>query len=177
MFSLSRPLQFLFLLVGLSLAIGCVPVMHKRVMVMDFENATGDLQYDKLSKAIPEFIMTHMSSYPGIIFIEHQEVNLFIDENGWQQDGSLKGLRGWQALGRQLDVDYLVVGSVSKLGENFIIVSRLFSVPGGHVVPGTAVRQSCRSEEELFLRAKFIADTLRGQITGRQQQVAGGGLL
>jgi TolB-like protein len=175
MFSRSRLLNFLLLLSCLSLFSGCVLPTHKRLMVMDFANATGEMQLDKLSKAIPEYIITHMSSYPGIIFVEHQEVNLYIDEQGWQQDSALKGLKGWQALGRRLDVDYLVVGSVSKLGEdNFTIAARLYSVQLGQNMPGSAFSRSCRSEEDLFLLSKVIADSLRDHLQRRQPQTIGG---
>ena len=56
---------------------------------------------------------------------------------------------------------------MTRIDDEFVIESRLFSVMRGHVVPGTAFRETCASESDILGEVKTIAERLRFQIEAR----------
>ncbi|MBN1517688.1 hypothetical protein JXA32_14085 [Candidatus Sumerlaeota bacterium] len=161
-------LRLLMLLVFPAISAGCY-ANYKRVLVMNFESATGANDADKLSIAVPEYIMTFMSGERGIVLLERQDINRFLEpvEGVELPKDSRLMQRRWKALGAWAGADYLIVGSVSKLDDNYTIVARLFSVEKGVVVPGSAVRESCRSEEEIFYQSQKVARAMTAHIHRR----------
>ena len=156
-------LKFLVSVLVLPLLFGCM-TPYKRVLIMNFDNATGDPSCEKLEVAVPEYLTTYMSHYEGMIFLERQAVNQYMLDHGLKNDALFRNPNNWKLLGQQQGADYLIAGSISRLGENFIIVARLFSVDKGVVVPGSSVNQYCREEEDIYLKIQIIAEFLRRQI-------------
>ena len=126
------------------LALGCVRAPERQVCVMDFQVISADDEFDHLAEAIPEFLTAELTRTSRMRLRDPQDLARYLTglERGW----SMWDHPRLKRIGEALGTDYLVLGSVTRLGENFVIESRLFSVPKGHVVPGTAFRETCASE-------------------------------
>ena len=152
--------------------LGCV-YQPRSVCVLDFQIITADSEYTHLSRAIPEFLTTELANTPNLRVREPQDVDRLLSTT--RQRWTLRDHSRLRGLGRALHTDYLLLGSVTRLGENFVIESRLYSVARGHVVPGTAVRETCRSEQDILVQVRSIAEQLRYQIVARSLRPQLGG--
>lgn len=141
----------------------------RSVCVLDYRIISGEPEYSHLARAIPEFITTELANTPNVRVREPQDVDRYLSEHRW----SIWDHTRLQGLGRALHADYFILGSVTKLGGNFVIESRLYSVRQGHVVPGTAVRETCRSEQDILVEVRSIAEQMRYQIVARTPQTQG----
>lgn len=135
------------------------------VGIMNFENATGSPKYTFLSSAIPEYLTAGLTNRPNINLRERQSIARYLEEvDAMPADSDSKRMALWQQLGRKIEADYLVAGSISRLDRNFVIIARLFSVYEGEIVPGSAITQTCIQESEIYDRSKKISDYLARQI-------------
>ena len=64
-------------------------------------------------------------------------------------DRVLKRDRPLQRLGKRLDADYLVIGSITQAQNVYIVSTRLLSVATGEIVPGSSKTRTCRRTEDL----------------------------
>ncbi len=174
---MKRLVFFLLILSALALS-GCVQT-SKRVAVVDFDNLTGADNYQFLRGAMGEYLTSYLTNSGIIMLRERQDIAVClaeIDGSTWDRE-RYDRLR---TLGKKLKVEYIVLGSVSRLEGNFVVSARLFSVKKGEVIPGTSVTQSCRQEYELYDRAQLLGGYLfqqlktRGVIETPGAPVAGG---
>lgn len=157
------------LALGATALAGCATSPRTTVCVLDYEIISADQEYSYLAKAIPEFLTTELSSTPQLRVQDPQDVERYLTRRWtWQDTTRLR------RLGRALGTDYFILGSVTRLGDSFVIESRLFSVDRGHVVPGTAFRETCRAEEDILVQVRSISDRLRYQIVARAEARAPG---
>jgi TolB-like protein len=161
----SRATAFVMLalaLIPLLLQCACTFVPY-RVMVMDFDyySKAPDDQY--LATAIPEFLIGTLGNEHICRLLERQDMRTYFTT--FKEERTKEGR--WNKLkrfGEAIGADYLVLGSVSRLDENYILEARLFSVRDGAVVPGTAVWQSGSSAREIFDKSRYIAKFLAYQL-------------
>lgn len=168
MFRLSHLLSLCLIL---AFASGC-QLVPRRVLVMDFEVATGDHGLDHLSKAVPEYFVTVMANSPYIYILERQDIQHYLDEIDRENRGARNFTR-WQQLGARLAADYIVVGSVSRLGGpevggyRYIVTCRLFSVEKGQIVPGSAFSQECSSDVMIVEAVRYLGYQMIEQVSNR----------
>jgi TolB-like protein/Tfp pilus assembly protein PilF/predicted Ser/Thr protein kinase len=130
------------------------------VAVLPFENATGDPANEYLSDGISESLINKLSSLPGLRVISRTSAFSF------------KGKKlGPAEIGRALGVDALLVGSLAQRGASLAITAELVSVRDDRQLWGEKYNRSAddvlKVEGEI---AATIARTLRGQLSGEQQQ-------
>lgn len=153
-----RRLAVVFLPLCLLLFAGCV-ARPCSVYVMNFEVIAKEPEYQYLGKVVSELLTHELANTPEFSVLDPQE------RSGLQRkDWPLK------KIGRVLRADYLIMGSITHLDETFVLEGRLFSVDRGHVVPGTTVKQICRTEEEIPYNVARLAEQLRYQIQARSWQ-------
>ena len=139
--------------------LGCV-TYKKRVVVMDFVNATNMRSYNIIAKeAIPEMLITDLTNWNSLRLLERQDIARYLYEVD-NNPNNPKNLTRWQQLGQKMQADYFIAGSIAKLGEIFFINIRIFNVRTGKLVPGSGLRRQCVKDEELPKILKDIADKL-----------------
>ena len=146
------------------LTMGCVHQV-RTVCVLDYQIIAAEPDIGHLARAIPEFLTNELTNTPRMRVQDPQDVDRFMSD--LEQRWTLRNHSRLQGLGRSLGTDYFILGSVTRLGENFVIESRLFSVQRGHVVPGTAFRETCLDEQDILVQVRSIAEQLRYQILAR----------
>lgn len=167
---LSRSLIVLLAAIQLA-AVGCARYEGpRRVAVIDFENTVADPQLTHLSQTMAEYLTASLVNDSRIVVVERREVTAA------EGKGSLVAfLMGnpskLKRLGKRIGADYIVVGSVSRLEENFVLTARLFSVATGTVVPGTSASKSCRREEDLYPLVESLSRFIAYQAGSYEQRV------
>jgi len=161
-----KRLLFFLLMFSVLVLGGCAQMSTKRVAVMDFDNLTGTDNYQFLKGAMGEYLTSYLTNSGIIMLRERQDIGVYlaeVDGSTWDKE-RYDRLR---TLGKKLKVEYIVLGSVSRLEGNFVVSARLFSVKTGEVIPGTSVTQSCRQEYELYDRAQLLGGYLFQQLKAR----------
>ena len=130
------------------------------VAVLPFENATGDPGNEYLSDGISESLINKLSSLPGLRVISRRSAFAF------------KGKTlGPAEIGRALGVDALLLGSLAQRGASLAITAELVSVRDDRQLWGEKYSRSAddvlKVEGEI---AATIARTLRGQLSGEEEQ-------
>lgn len=154
------------LVAALGLALGACASdqgRRRRVAVLDFENTLSESRYQGFAKAMATMLHDQLANEPDVSTVERHEVEKAQERRSLRDlvsanPGSLR------SIGKKLKADYLVVGSISRLQENFIINARLFSVATGEIVPGTSRTRSCRRESDLYPLIQSLAHFMGYQV-------------
>lgn len=156
----------LALAVALPLA-GCqMDPRPRRVAVMEFEIAIPGEDNEHHAKTVPELLTASLSNDNRIGVVERYDVQRGITAIDPGRDP-----QKLQKLGRQLNADYLVEGSLSKLEDNFILNARLFSVATGETVPGTSYFKSFQREEDLYPSIQSVSRFMAYQVANYDKRV------
>lgn len=163
-----KTLSLLLLALALLLGSGCAGTFRAthRVAVVDFENLTGDPNYRYLQGALGEYLTTYLANSGAIMMRDRQDIQRKLIEIDSTESEAAR-LARWRILGRRIDVQYLVGGSVSRLEGNFVLNARLFNVSLGEVVPGSAFTETCKYEYEIYDRMQRVGAYLANQLKMR----------
>lgn len=138
----------------------------RRVAVMEFEIAIPGGDKEHHAKTVPELLTASLSNDGRLGVVERQEVQQGIEAIAPGTDP-----QKLQKLGRQLNADYLIEGSLSQLDENYILNARLFSVATGETVPGTSFFKSFKSEKDLYPSIQSAASFMAYQVANYDRRV------
>lgn len=141
-------LTLLLSLATMWLVTGCQGVKFgedRRVLVMDFQSS--ELALDKYSKSLPELFTASLANYPRVGVLERQDV----------QSSDLRYRYQWRRVGREVGAHYLLIGSINKLDENYIINARLYSIGAGQIVKGSSTTRACTREEDIYPAVQAIS--------------------
>jgi adenylate cyclase len=93
------------------------------IAVLPFDNLGGDPEQDYFSDGMTEDLITDLSQVSGLLVLARNTVFTYKDK-----------AVNVQTVGRQLDVDFVLEGSVRRAGDRVRINAQLISVEtGGHV--------------------------------------------
>jgi len=150
---------FLILISIIILLLGCA-TYKKRVVIMDFVNATNLPEYNVIAReTVPEMLITDLTNWNSLRLLERQDIARYLNEIDNNMNNP-NNLTRWQQLGKRMQADYFIAGSVAKLGNTFFVNIRIFNVETGKLVPGSGLRRKCTEEDQLPDVLKDIADKL-----------------
>jgi TolB-like protein len=136
-------------------ALGCARArgdsVDRRVLVMDFQNMIQEEQSSRLGATLADLLTDDLSKHPRIAVVERQNMPALNDLN-------------WREAGRRADVDYVVVGSLSKLDDNYIVSIRLLSMVTGEVVKNSSVERACNRKEDLYPLVVAMSNVMAGNL-------------
>jgi TolB-like protein len=135
-------------------ALGCARAKgggDRRVIVMDFQNMIQEEQSSRLGVTLADLLTDNLSKHPRIAVVDRQNMP------------SLNGL-GWREAGRRADVDYVIVGSLSKLEANYIVSIRLLSMVTGEVVKNSSIERACNHKEDLYPLVMAMGNVMAGNL-------------
>lgn len=148
-------------------AFGCqMDPRPRRVAVMEFEIAIPGDNNQHHSRTVPELLTASLSNDKRIGVVERYDV-----QQGLAAVDPGRDPQKLQRLGRQLNADYLVEGSLSKLEDNYILNARLFSVATGETVPGTSYFKSFQREEDLYPSIQSVSRFMAYQVANYDKRV------
>ncbi len=108
-------------------------VQKKTVAVVDFNNDTGQKQYDNLKRGISESLMTKLAARPELILVERNQLEKAIKELGFSQSVYASSTQA-KEIGKMTGASYLVTGDVVKAGDRFEINVRMLEVETARVL-------------------------------------------
>ncbi|HUV21362.1 MAG TPA: tetratricopeptide repeat protein [Gammaproteobacteria bacterium] len=133
-----------------------------RIAVLPFDNLSGDPGQEYFSDGISESIILHLNLFPGLIVKSRNSSFAFKQQ-----------ITGLGEISRELDVDYIVEGSLRKSADQIRITAQLIEAASGNQVWGkrydAPLADLFSLEEEL---SRSIAATVTGQIDADLQRIA-----
>jgi TolB-like protein len=105
------------------------------VAVLDFESIGAE---EYLGKAVSEIMRTALVSNPNYRVVERAQISKALSEQKFQKSGLIDD-RSAVEIGKVLGADFIIVGSVVKIGHAYTINSRLIDVKTAEVKLGKNV--------------------------------------
>lgn len=138
---------------------------RQRIAVMDF-NANNVSKY--ISKAVSEMIGTEMAKKGDLQIIERAQMGQIMEEQGLQMTGCTDSTCAVQ-VGKLLSARKILIGTVSKLGNTFSIVSRVVDVEHGSV--DFAESERCAKEDDIEQAARILAVKMVNRIANKNYSI------
>ena len=157
--------------VSLVFFIICLTFTHAqstKVAILDFENTSGKTEYDALSKAISNMLITDLANniHPKKVeFFERSQLNKLLDEQKLQKSKNFDAKTAVD-FGKLSGVNYVFVGSVFVMDKTCNFSSKLVDVQTSKIILSKDV--SGNIEDFLKLKtqlAEAIASQLNNPIT------------
>ncbi|MCX6574542.1 MAG: protein kinase [Candidatus Aminicenantes bacterium] len=139
------------LVVLIATAIFLLPVLKKTgagkaaakipgsVVVVAFENQTGDPKYDPMRKVIPSLLITNLENTGLFQVSTWERMRDVLSQMGQKGVDMVDGDSGF-AFCRREGVAFIVVGSFSKLGDTFVTEFKLLDTDSRKIVKTAAAR-------------------------------------
>jgi len=123
------------------------------ILVLPFSNLSGDPEQEYFSSGISDSIIVSLSSFSGLQVKSRHTSVAFRD--------SAKSI---EEIGDELGIQYIVEGSIRKLGENVRITVQLGDTANGNQVWGKRYDSPL---ENLFELEEELVQTIAGTVSGR----------
>ncbi|NNM35396.1 MAG: hypothetical protein HKO53_20140 [Gemmatimonadetes bacterium] len=114
---------------------------------------------DELAIAVGELVGTQLANNPTISLAERSRVEEVIDELGLQQDGFTDPANAAQ-LGRLLNAEKVIFGTVSRFGTTIEINARVVETETGRIEGARGLECRTCAEEDLPGAARFLSRLL-----------------
>ncbi len=108
------------------------------VMVLYFDNNTGDAGYDGLSKGLGDMMVTDLTAVESIDVVERAKLDALLAEMKLQRSRYFDR-RTAQKLGRGIGAQYAVTGAFTSLAPAMRIDARVIRIKTGKVVTAASV--------------------------------------
>ena len=132
------------------------------IAVLPFDNLSGDPQQEYFSDGITESIILNLALFPGLQVKSRNSSFAFKQQ-----------LKGLAEISHELDVDYVVEGSIRKAKDRVRITAQLIDAASGNQVWGKRYEAELDDlfelEEDL---SREIAATVTGRIKSELQRIA-----
>jgi adenylate cyclase len=145
-------------LARLPIAAGAAPSSKPSIAVLPFTSMSGDVEQQYFGDGITEDIITELARFRSLHVLAR---NTSFRYRGQDVDV--------QRVGRELGVQYIVEGSVRRLGERIRITAQLIDTATGHHVWADRFD---RNQEELFAVQDQVVKTIAATLVGRMQAAA-----
>lgn len=103
------------------------------VAVLPLEQGAGGQAYDGLGKALAGMLVTDLAQAPGITLVERARLDALLAEIALTKTGFIDTASA-QKLGHGLGAEFVVTGSYSVVGGQFLMDAHLVGVESGAVV-------------------------------------------
>jgi len=138
------------------------PERLHNIAVLPFDNLSGDPEQEYFSDGITESIIINLSLFPGLLVKSRNSSFAFKEQ-----------IKSLGEISKELNVDYVVEGSIRKANDRIRITVQLIDAQSGNQIWGKRYDSDLSNlfdlEEEL---SRTIAATVTGQIESDLQRIA-----
>jgi TolB-like protein len=106
---------------------------EKIIAITEFNSIGKEAEELKIGETVPEFLNHVFRRVLNFTVVERRNIKKVLDEMALEQSG-LTTTESVADFGRMLGAEYMVVGSVGRMGDIFHIVSRLIENASGQVI-------------------------------------------
>ena len=100
--------------------------------VLPLDKASASEEYAGLGKALAGMLVTDLSAVPGIKLVERERLQALLDELELNS-GDFVDPKSAQKLGKGVGARFVLAGSFSVVGEQFVLDARVVSVESGEI--------------------------------------------
>ncbi|MBL4658548.1 MAG: hypothetical protein JKX73_11140, partial [Flavobacteriales bacterium] len=143
-----------FSLITLLVIVTAFPaIADKTIAISYFDNTSGDIRYNPLSKGIADMLITDLSKVPKINIVEREKLESLLQEI---ELGSSKYFdqKTAQQLGKGLGAEAILTGAFLVLDDQLRIDARLVDVASGNIL--TAESVSGGKDDFFALHAQLV---------------------
>jgi TolB-like protein/TolA-binding protein len=126
-------------------AVFCAPV---KISVLYFDNLSGDAKYNTLSKAFSEMMISDLSSIPGLVLIERENVEKVMKELALGLTGATDEQTS-PKLGKLLGAHYLVSGNFVIVKRDITVNCKIIEVETAKIVKAGTIKGNARDALKL----------------------------
>jgi TolB-like protein len=123
--------------------------------ILPFDDRDGD---GRMGQTVAEILITQLANVEHLTLLERLRINDLLAEQDLQRQGITE--QGGIALGRVLNADYVLLGSIGASGSSITFSARLLHVESSEVVSGRQVLcEECRAAD-LFEAIHLLGTTI-----------------
>jgi len=126
----------------------------KSVAILDFANNTGLMSLDYLGKGLSDSLTNKLARYEKLNIVERSRLSDAMKELSLSQTALVSSDTAVK-LGKFIGSQYIILGSVIKIGELFEVSMRLVDVQSSKVVLGRFVR--CSNDEAILSSIDYLS--------------------
>ncbi|MCC6806605.1 MAG: hypothetical protein IT381_04210 [Deltaproteobacteria bacterium] len=145
------------------------------IMVLYFDNNSGDVEYDPLGKGLADMMITDLSALPDVRVVEREKLQALLAELKLQK-GKYFDPKTAQKIGKGVGAEFAVTGSFMAFDPQVRIDVRVVKIETGTVVKASQV---VGKKEEFFALQEQLARALTtglGAALGGRSVKAGAGV-
>ncbi len=116
-------------------------VNAKTIAISYFDNTSGDVKYNALSKGIADMLITDLSKIKGVSIVEREKLEKLVQEIKLEQSKYFDAATA-QKLGKGLGAQNILTGSFYLLDNTLRIDARLIDVQTGGIILAEQVTTS-----------------------------------
>lgn len=137
-------------------------LMEVAIAVLDFQNTSPHHKWDFMRGTLADVVSARLASIAGFKVVERQRVREVLAELKLARTGAVDPTTAVQ-IGRLIGANIIVFGSVTQLGKDMLLITRLVKVETGEVVGGITERTNkVGALDEIGERvAKKIGEAIR----------------
>lgn len=140
----------------------------KKIAVLNFDALGPNAKKNQIGQVIAELLIQRFSDYPGLKVIEREKLDLILKELNLNLSGAVTP-DSIKRTGLILGVDYLLLGSVTELKNQFLIQARIVNVETAEVITAKSMSVNKdslieKSQELNYLRQLSGISLMSGRI-------------
>jgi tetratricopeptide (TPR) repeat protein len=136
------------------------PPVKASLVVLPFENGTGDPRFDWVRTGLPDLLRTELQQAKALRLVGSERIDEAIGLLGLEAGGTARP-EAVQRLSRLLGVDQVLVGTLLRAGEQYRIEASVQHVGAGGVTPGPGLRAEGHGEDALFTMVDELGQEIR----------------
>lgn len=113
----------------------------KTIAILDFENNTGFSAQDNLKKALSDSLTINLAKYKSLSIVERTRLKDAVSEVTLSQSTFVSADNAIK-IGKTLGAEYVLLGSISKIGEIFEVSERIVQVETSKIIDAKSIRCS-----------------------------------
>lgn len=113
----------------------------KTIAILDFENNTGFSAQDNLKKALSDSLTINLAKYKSLSIVERTRLKDAVSEVTLSQSTFVSADNAIK-IGKTLGAEYVLLGSISKIGDIFEVSERIVQVETSKIIDAKSIRCS-----------------------------------
>lgn len=126
----------------------------RTIAVLDFENNTGSTSQDNLKKALSDSLTNNLAQYKSLSIVERTRLKDAASEVTLSQSSFISADNAIK-IGKTLGAEYVLLGSISKIGEIFEVSERIVEVETSKIIDAKSIR--CSKAEAILKAVDYLA--------------------
>lgn len=126
----------------------------KTIAILDFENNTGMLSHEGLKKGLSDSLTNSLTKYEKLSILERSRLKDALAEVSLGQSG-LVSAESASKIGKLAGTQYVILGSVSRLGDTHEVSVRLVDVESSKILFAQSVR--CADENIIYKAVDYLS--------------------